>query len=90
LNEFGDAKLESAIVEAGDRPLLEEKTWKDGETKMNALLFIGRDFDAELLKTALLDCEARIESAQSAVRQPSDKAAQRRYSMAAKMTAATP
>jgi len=41
----------------GGRPMLEMKSWKEGEKKQSALVFIGRGFDKDALRENLADCE---------------------------------
>jgi len=41
----------------GGRPMLEMKSWKEGEEKQSALVFIGRGFDKDALRENLANCE---------------------------------
>ncbi len=41
----------------GGRPMLEMKSWKEGEKKQSALVFIGRGFDKDALRENLANCE---------------------------------
>ncbi|HCM27718.1 MAG TPA: hypothetical protein DIC34_14430 [Treponema sp.] len=58
---FSDPRTEESkyiLQYVGGRPLLAAKPWKNGEERLSAMIFIGKDFDAEALRLSLQDCEA--------------------------------